>query len=129
MAIASTASCPSSTPRLKVASAVSRFAPANWSFSRSANENPNPWISPNPNAMGQRAARRSAGMMQFSMPSQTMDAAINVSTSGGNQNVVGTKPSAEAPSVSECATVNAVTMATRSRQRRTGSTRHSRNSR
>jgi len=48
----------------------------------------------------------------FSMASQTIDAAMSVSTSGGNQAPDGASPSADAPRVSECASVNAVTTAT-----------------
>ena len=56
----------------------------------------------------------------------TIDAAISTSMSGGNQSASGAKPAADAMSVIECATVNAVTIATSGRIRRNGITRHSR---
>ena len=56
-----------------------------------------------------------------------MDAAISVSISGGNHSASGAKLKADAISVIECATVNAVTTKTRGRNRRNGITRHSRN--
>ena len=52
-----------------------------------------------------------------------------VSTSGGNHSASGARSKAEAISVIECATVNAVTTSTSGRKRRNGITRQSRNSR
>ncbi len=46
----------------------------------------------------------------FSIAMNTMVAAIRVSISGGNHSASGARPNAEANSVIECATVNAVTM-------------------
>src|SRR5271170_1727378 len=45
-----TESWPISTPRLNPSSEVTRWSPANCSCSRSAKENPKPWINPNPKA-------------------------------------------------------------------------------
>ena len=58
-----------------------------------------------------------------------MDTAISVSMSGGNHSASGASSKAEAISVIECATVNAVTTTTSGRKRRNGMTRQSRNSR
>ena len=54
---------------------------------------------------------------------------MSVSTSGGNQSVFGARSYAEAMSVTECATVNPVTIGTSARKRRNGTTRQSRKSR
>ena len=124
---ASTSSCPSSTPRLNARSDVSRCEPANWSVSRSANEKPNPCTSPNPNVTSHR--RRSRTPTMFSNAIQTIDAAISVSTRGGNQRASGASSNADAISVTEWAAVNDVTMAARGRSRRNGITRQARNSR
>ena len=51
---------------------------------------------------------------------------MSVSTSGGNQRKSGAMPYAEAMSVTECATVNPVTIGTSARNRRNGTTRQSR---
>ena len=58
-----------------------------------------------------------------------MEAAINVSTSGGNHNADGAMSYADAMSVTECATVNDVTMTASAPRRRNGITRHNRNNR
>ena len=52
-----------------------------------------------------------------------MERAISASMSGGNQRALGVIPIAEAMSVMECATVNAVMIATSGRIRRKGITR------
>ena len=56
----------------------------------------------------------------FSNAMYTIDSAISVSTSGGNHSAAGASPSAEAISVIECATVNAVMIAMSGRSRRNG---------
>ena len=65
----------------------------------------------------------------FSSAMYTIDTAISVSMSGGNQSASGAKPNADAISVTECATVNDVTMMTSCRNWRNGMTRQNRNSR
>jgi hypothetical protein len=59
----------------------------------------------------------------------TIDTAIAVSTNGGNQSPGGASPYAAPMRVNEWATVNEVAVATTSLRRRSGMTRHSRNSR
>ena len=58
-----------------------------------------------------------------------IEAAITVSTSGGNQSPPGAKPYADAINVKECATVKAVTIGTSALNRRNGMTRQRRKSR
>jgi hypothetical protein len=58
-----------------------------------------------------------------------IETAISNSTAGGNHKPAGVMARAAAASVSECATVNAVTTFTSGSARRIGSTRHGRNSR
>ena len=58
-----------------------------------------------------------------------MEPAISTSTSGGNQSAVGAKPSADATSVTEWATVKAVLTPTSGRTARLGSTRQRTNNR
>src|SRR5207237_1217622 len=65
----------------------------------------------------------------FSSAMYTMDAAMSVSMSGGNQSASGARSYADARSVIEWAMVNDVTTNTSGRSRRNGITRHSRNSR
>ena len=59
----------------------------------------------------------------------TIEAAMAVSTKGGNHAPAGDNPYAEPSRVNECATVNAVTTETTWRSRSTGMTRQSRKSR
>ncbi len=59
----------------------------------------------------------------------TIETAISVSMSGGNHSASGAMSYADAMSVTECATVNAVTMGMSARNRRNGITRQNRNSR
>ncbi len=65
----------------------------------------------------------------FSSAMYTIETAISVSMSGGNQSAFGANPNADAISVIECATVNDVMTATSGRTRLMGTTRHSTNSR
>ena len=124
---ASTNSWPSSTPTLKDRSEVSRWAPANCNDSESANEKPNPWISPNPKAIIQRLCNFAP--IIFSNAMKTIESAISVSISGGNQRTLGASPRAEAINVIECAIVKEVTIGTNAQKLLNGTTRQNRKSR
>ena len=86
-ASASTSIWPSSTPTLNDNSDVTRCAPANWRDSRSANQKPKPWTRPKPKATSHRCANVEAIM--FSIAMQTIESAMSVSMSGGNQRARG----------------------------------------
>ena len=62
----------------------------------------------------------------FSKAMKTMERAMSVSMSAGNQRTFGVIPSAAATKVMECAMVKDVTMGTSAQKLRSGTTRQSR---
>ena len=60
---------------------------------------------------------------------KTIESAIRVSMSGGNQSALGARPIEAAIRVIECATVNDVTMGTSAQKLRKGTTKQKRKSR